>query len=85
MRDRTAASPARTGVAQGPVLGEGDQRLAQGVGLRSRQQPGLARQMSEEGPPRSTATTGRPLAWASSSTCPKVSVRLANRKMSALA
>src|ERR1035438_1037491 len=33
----------------------------------------------------STATTGRPLAWASSTTWPKVSVTLANRKASAFA
>ena len=37
------------------------------------------------GPPSPTATTGRPLAWASSRTWPNVSVRLAKRKMSALA
>ena len=41
--------------------------------------------ISARGPPSSTATTGSPLAWASSMTCPKVSVRLANRNTSALA
>ena len=39
----------------------------------------------EHGPPSATATTGSPLACASSRTCPKVSVRLAKRKRSALA
>ena len=41
--------------------------------------------ISERGPPASTASTGTPLAWASSTTCPKVSVALGNTNMSALA
>ena len=41
--------------------------------------------ISDSGPPSATATTGSPLACASSTTWPKVSVRLANRKRSALA
>ncbi len=41
--------------------------------------------ISERGPPASTASTGTPLAWASSTTWPKVSVALGNTNMSALA
>ena len=47
--------------------------------------PSTPSSISSRGPPAATATTGRPLAWASSTTWPKVSVSLGKQKTSALA
>ena len=52
------------------------------IGARAQEQPSTT---IDEGPPSFTATHGSPLAPASMRTWPKVSVRLQNRKMSALA
>ena len=87
VRSRTASSAL---LREALALQRRGRELDDRVGQRAARRAGSRRPVTpsstiEHGPPSATATTGSPLACASSRTCPKVSVRLANRKRSALA